>query len=223
MFTGLIQDIGTVTRVERRGQNVLLGVRTGLDLKEAALGDSISIEGFCQTVVRIEKDVFWVEVSPETLACTTAGNLRPGLRVNLEPALRLSDRLGGHLVAGHVDGLGTLSAIDTGNDFTVIAIKAGPEILRYCVEKGSIAVDGISLTVNRVHSDRFEIGIIPHTLKQTTLDSKGIGDPVNLECDIIGKYVERFVTTMTGQGPKVGETQREKIDPTFLAKHGFLK
>lgn len=223
MFTGLIQDVGTVVQAQRRGENLLLGVRTRMDLAQVALGDSICIEGYCQTVVRIDGDAFFVEVSPETLSRTTAGDLRPGLRVNIEPALRLTDRLGGHMVAGHVDGVGIVESMTSGSEFWVIAIKAEPAVLRYCVEKGSIAVDGISLTVNKVLDDRFEVGIIPHTLSATTLGKKKAGARVNLETDLIGKYVERFVSAMLTKSTETSETQREKIDPAFLAKHGFLK
>jgi riboflavin synthase len=223
MFTGLIQDVGTVVRIDKRGQNLLLGVRTKLDLTQVALGDSIAVDGYCQTVVKIEADVFYMEVSPETVARTTAKDLSSGQRVNVEPALRLSDRLGGHLVAGHVDGIGTIMAIAPGTDFWVISITTTPQILRYCIEKGSIAVDGISLTVNRVGTEDFDIGIIPHTLAQTTLGSKKVNAQVNLEPDLIGKYVERFVLNLAGPGSQTAESQDKKIDPTFLAKHGFLK
>ena len=223
MFTGLIQDVGTVARLEKRGQNTLLGVRTGMDLSRVAVGDSVNIDGYCQTVVKMEGDVFFVEVSPETLARTTAGELQSGRRVNNEPALRLSDRLGGHLVTGHVDGTGVLEAVEKSPDFRIIAIKADGNILRYCVEKGSIAVDGISLTINRVMTDRFEAGIIPHTLNSTTIGLKKQGDKVNIETDLIGKYVERFLSGKGAGGSKAGENEGDKIDAAFLAKHGFLK
>ena len=223
MFTGLIQDVGTVLRVEKRGRNLLLGIRTGLDLEEVALGDSICINGFCQTVVKKEGDAFFVEVSPETVSVTTAAELRPGQKVNLEPALRLSDRLGGHLVAGHVDETGVIGSIDEGSDFVVISIKAGPEMLKYCILKGSIAVEGVSLTINKVLADRFEVGIIPHTLKMTTLGDKGPGDRVNLEADLIGRYVGMFVSNLIGNDTSDAKVEGQKIDATFLAKHGFLK
>ena len=220
MFTGLIQDVGTVARVEKRGRNLLLTVHTALDLKSVALGDSIAVDGYCQTVVSISGDTFSMEISPETQDRTTAGDLRPGHRVNVEPALRLSDRLGGHLVAGHVDGVGTISRIEPGDDFWIIGITAGPEVMRYCIEKGSITVQGISLTINKVTANGFELGIIPHTIKSTTLGDKKVGDRINLEADMIGKYVERFVTGTAGNP---SENKEEKISFPFLEKHGFLK
>jgi riboflavin synthase len=220
MFTGLIQDVGSVARIEKSGENTRLVIRTKMDLKQVALGDSISVEGYCQTVVHISNDLFAVEVSPETLERTTAGSLRVGARVNLEPALRLSDRLGGHLVSGHIDGVGTIKGIDAGKKFHAIQIEAPESILRYCIEKGSVAVDGISLTINKVDSTSLTVGIIPHTADQTTLIAKSVGDRVNLECDLIGKYVERFLSASMG---KTTENQGEKIDQGFLAKHGFLK
>lgn len=223
MFTGLIQDIGTVTKVEKRGRNTLMGVRTKMDLEQVALGDSIAIDGYCQTVVKLEKDVFFVEIGPETMERTTARSLAPGRKVNLEPALRLSDRLGGHMMSGHVDGVGTIDYMDAGPEFWLIGIKTPPRILKYCVEKGSIAVDGISLTINQVTPDGFEIGIIPHTLKNTTLSGKKPKDQVNLEVDIMGKYVEKFVLAMAGKGADGTGNADDKIDLGFLAKHGFLK
>lgn len=223
MFTGLIQDIGTVLRIEKRGRNLLLGIRSGMNLEEVALGNSICVSGFCQTVVKKEGNAFFVEVSPETVSVTTAGQLQPGQKVNLEPALQLSDRLGGHLVAGHVDGTGIIESINEGTDFVVISIKAGPEILKYCIHKGSIAIDGVSLTVNRVLEGSLEVGIIPHTLKMTTLGDLAPGDKVNLEADLIGKYVGMFVSRMVGNGAVDLEKDGQKIDTTFLAKHGFLK
>jgi len=145
------------------------------------------------------------------------------MEVNIEPALRLSDRLGGHLVAGHVDGVGTLKEMEAGPEFWVLTIQAPPEIIRYCIEKGSVAVNGVSLTVNKVTGATFQLGIIPHTLQSTTLHKLKPGDKVNLETDMIGKYVEKFVRSMTGQGDPEGQEPGEKIDATILAKHGFLK
>jgi len=223
MFTGLIQEIGTVVIIQRRGTNVLVGVKANLALPGTDLGDSIAIDGYCQTVVKLEKDIFFVQISPETISRTTAADLKTGQKVNLEPALRLSDRLAGHLVLGHVDGVGEISNIDDDGRFVVIKISAPDDIISLCVEKGSIAVDGISLTVNKVGKNHFEIGIIPHTLDKTTLGFKKVGSKVNLETDIMGKYAFRFLSSMMGKDGNPGDSNNEKIDLAFLAKHGFLK
>lgn len=220
MFTGLIQDVGTVTRLTKKGKNTLLSVRTAINLSQVVVGDSIAIDGYCQTVVAIAGNVFTAEVSPETMARTTASTLSAGDKVNLEPALRLSDRLGGHLVSGHVDGVGTIEEIQGQDDFVIITVSAPPELIAYCIEKGSVAVDGVSLTINAVGEKYFQLGVIPHTLKATTLALKEAGDKVNIENDMIGKYVARF---LSGFGVKPADHPDEKIDAAFLAKHGFLK
>ena len=218
MFTGLIEDVGIVSQVDRTGVNLLLQVRTGLPVAEIHIGDSININGFCQTVVRIEGSLFIVEVSPETQAVTTVSDLKSGDRVNLERALSFGGRLGGHLVLGHVDGVGRITRLTDERTFKVIQIEAPESIIRYCIPKGSVAVDGISLTLNDVLDNKISVGIIPHTLSKTNLKEKKVGDKVNIEADLIGKYVERFLRT-TGAIKGMNSTS---VDLDLLAKTGFL-
>jgi riboflavin synthase len=194
VFTGLIQDIGRVERIERRSEAAILHISTAaIPAEDLALGESIAIDGVCLTVEERERGRFRVQAGAETLSRTTIGALRPQSRVHLERALRASDRLGGHIVAGHVDGMGEVHSRRPVGPSVEIAFRAPREVLRYVVEKGSIAIDGISLTVNRVDEYAFAVLLIPHTLEKTTLGDKRPGDKVNLEVDIVGKYVEKFV------------------------------
>ncbi|MCZ7583226.1 MAG: riboflavin synthase [Deltaproteobacteria bacterium] len=179
---------------------------------EIAIGESIAVDGACLTVVEKGDGFFEVDLGKETLARTTAKTWKPGRRVNLERAMRLSDRLGGHMVLGHVDGVGSVEAIEPGKDFTVYRIRAPKEVARYIIPKGSIAVQGISLTVNEIKGDVFSVGIIPHTTAKTNLSDLKIGDEVNLEGDLVGKYVEKFF--------KAGD-QAEGITREWLEKKGF--
>ena len=194
MFTGLIEDIGTVRELRHSGISVQLHVATSLPMAEIALGDSIAVNGICLTVVKLGGGFFVADVSPETLHCSSLGSLVPGSQVNLERALRLSDRLGGHLVSGHVDD--TAIVVNRRQDGNAIrfTFKMATETLRYVVEKGSITIDGISLTVNEVTTDTFAVAIIPHSLAQTTLRNIKIGSKVNVETDIIARYVEKLMT-----------------------------
>jgi riboflavin synthase len=194
MFTGLIEDIGRVDRLERRSEAAILTIApTAIAAEDLVVGESIAIDGVCLTVEARERGRFRVQAGAETLARTTMGELRAGARVHLERALRPSDRLGGHIVAGHVDGVGEIGGRRAIGPSVEIVMRAPRDVLRYVVEKGSIAVDGISLTVNRVDAYQFAVLLIPHTLENTTLGDKRPGDKVNLEVDIVGKYVERFV------------------------------
>ena len=195
MFTGLIEEVGTVKgiRSQSGGMRLSIAGKTVLDGMKA--GDSIAINGACLTVVEMSHLVFGADVSKETLTKTTLGRLRVGDRVNLERAMRPTDRLGGHLVAGHVDAVGVIRTIERTGEVSLFTFEAPPEVLRYLIYKGSIAIDGISLTVNEIQGERFSVTIIPHTVRQTTLGLKKAGDPVNLEADMIGKYVEKFVKT----------------------------
>ena len=191
MFTGLIENVGTVSSIMKSGGGIRLEIvpQSAIELQ---IGDSISINGVCLTVVEFGKNIVF-EISPETLRSTNLGELRVNDRVNLERALRLSDRLGGHLVAGHVDGVGKIVNKRQEGGYTFYTFEASAGILKYTVQKGSIAVDGISLTVTGLDTRSFTVAIIPHTLAATNIGSKGIGDKVNLEVDIIGKYVEKFM------------------------------
>lgn len=201
MFTGIIQEMGEVVRVEQAGGMVRLSLLAGELAASAVTGDSISVNGVCLTIASIDKTanispggLMRFDLSGETLRSTNLGELRNGDRVNLEPALKASNRLGGHLVTGHIDGVGRIKYKKRLDKTTEVAISAPPEIMRYLVKKGSIAVDGISLTVVELYDGYFTIVIIPHTEKVTTIGFKGVNDTVNLETDIIGKYVERFIS-----------------------------
>ncbi|MCC7265167.1 MAG: riboflavin synthase [Candidatus Latescibacteria bacterium] len=193
MFTGLIEEVGAVRRVQRQGAFQRLEVSARLVLEGTRLGDSININGACQTAVELGADYFAVESVEETLQRTTLGALRPGDPVNLERSVRLQDRLGGHLVLGHVDGVGRISQIETRQREWLVSVEPPAELLRYLAFKGSIAIDGISLTVAQVEGRAFTAAIIPHTFDQTTLGRRRRGDVVNLEVDVIARYVERLL------------------------------
>lgn len=217
MFTGIVEEMGAVTMMEKTlaGTRVTLLASTVLgDLK---IGDSVSVNGICLTVVSKGDRDFSVEVSPETLSVTTLGQLLPGTPVNLERPMKLNERIGGHLVAGHVDGVGTIRSRQQEGNAIFFTIEAPPEILRYCVLKGSITVDGISLTINDVTQYGFTIAVIPHTAKVTTLGLKQVNDTVNLEADLIGKYVERLLQERS-QLAKATPV----IDKDYLQKRGLL-
>jgi riboflavin synthase len=192
VFTGLVQDLGTVVAVDATGDGVRLAVRTGL-AGELSLGDSVAVNGVCLTATAIEADSFAADVMRETLRRSSLAEVGDGTPVNLELPLRASDRLGGHVVQGHVDGVGTVRDVQADGFARVVTIGAEPSLLRYVVEKGSIAVDGISLTVAGVGEDWFSVSLIPETLERTNLGSAAPGQPVNLEVDVLAKYVEKLV------------------------------
>jgi len=193
VFTGLIEEVGAVRRVQRQGAFQRLEISARLVLEDTRLGDSININGACQTAVELGADYFAVESVEETLQRTTLGSLRPGDPVNLERSVRLQDRLGGHLVLGHVDGVGRISQIETRQREWLLSVEPPAELLRYLAFKGSIAIDGISLTVAQVEGRAFTAAIIPHTFDHTTLGRRRRGDAVNLEVDVIARYVERLL------------------------------
>lgn len=211
MFTGLIEDVGVLRRLERKREGALLEIETALPTAEIGLGDSVSCDGTCLTVVDKSDRTFIVELSYETLKRSTWDDAKPGRTVNLERALKVGDRLGGHIVNGHVDGVGLLTRRQKRGESLEIAIQCDQALLRYIVEKGSVAVDGISLTVNKVSANGFDLALIPHTQGKTTLAEKREGQRLNLETDILGKFVEKLIT-------KGG-----KIDRAFLAEQGFIK
>ncbi|OPY86568.1 MAG: Riboflavin synthase [Syntrophaceae bacterium PtaU1.Bin231] len=220
MFTGIVQGTGTVSRLSRKGDDAVLEIDTALDLTDVKTGDSIAVSGACLTVTALRGSTFAADVSAETLSRTTLGKASAGTAVNLEKSLRLSDLLGGHLVLGHVDTVGTLVDQQRRSASTVLGISVAPEWMRYAAEKGSVAVDGISLTVNRCEKDRFYVTIIPQTAGATTLRFRKPGDALNVETDILAKYVEKLLAapvTPDGAGP------RKDLDIDFLAKHGFLR
>ena len=200
MFTGIIQSTGRVTRSEPRGGDLRFTlVAPGFDATDVALGDSIAVSGCCLTVVEREGDTLAFDVSNESLGLTTLGKLGIGDRVNLEKALRLSDRLGGHLVSGHVDGIGTITAIEPDARSQRWRIAAPRELMRYIAAKGSVCADGVSLTVNAVAGETFEVNLIPHTVGHTTFRDRCVGDRVNLEIDMLARYIERL--TQIGPHP----------------------
>ena len=194
MFTGLVEDVGTVVRADRRNNALVLAIKPAkIPLGELVVGESVCHDGACLTVTDIGRDSFSVLAGLETLERTTLGQLRIGKRVNLERSLRVGDRLGGHWVTGHIDGTGELSARrDLGSNLVLI-VRAVPALLKYIVEKGSIAIAGVSLTVNAVDAETFSVAIIPHTRDETTLGDLAIGDRVNLETDILAKHVEKLL------------------------------
>lgn len=215
MFTGLIEDVGEVSALTR-GQRTRLAVRPSRILSgEWVLGESVAVDGACLTVVAVEGGGFVAEVSPETLGRTTLELARPGTRVNLERAMRLGDRLGGHLVLGHVDGVGRVERKTTVGDFVELTVEVPPEVAPWLLPKGSVALDGISLTVNDVHDRRFTVMLVPETQARTGLAGKGEGARVNIEGDVLGKWVARLVGTAAGR-PAAGG-----VDVEFLRRHGF--
>ena len=223
MFTGIIEGLGTITAVRPSGTGKHFTLNTDFDLDKTKIGDSIAVNGACLTVVKIQRRRFEVDISAETLNKTTFGDAKNGDRVNLERAMLLSDRIGGHFVSGHIDGIGSILKRDSIGESIAISVRV-PELLsRYMISKGSVAIDGISLTINNCRKDSFDVNIIPHTASVTTLAMKKIGDSVNIETDMIGKYVERFIaerTDITGKR----ETDRlvSGIDMKFLAETGFI-
>ncbi len=216
MFTGLIQSIGQVRALKQQGHSAQLQISSSLVNEDLQLGESIAVNGACLTVVAWDKSSFTVDVSPETLSCTTLGLLKGNQPVNLERALRLSDRLGGHLVSGHIDCVAVVKRRYVDQNAIRFEFSVPQEVIRYLVDKGSVAVDGISLTVNKVESDMFSIAVIPHSLEMTTLKDCREGTRVNIETDLLGRYVERLL-----QGQH-NTDNGQKVDLDFLAKNGFL-
>ena len=215
MFTGIIEDKGRVLRVEYRGQEKKLTIELPTYLTEVQLGDSININGVCLTVVQKKEQGIELDMSQETLQKTLLRELRVGDQVNLERALTLTGRLGGHIVTGHIDGIGEIIEKKKERDFLRLRIRIPESISRYVVQKGSIAIDGISLTVNECKAAEIQLTLIPYTIEKTTLLDKKVGDQVNVETDILGKYVEKLL----GQGDK----ESVKVDLSFLKEHGFIK
>lgn len=211
MFTGIIESMGVVKKITTKGGDALLEIDTSMNLGDIKTGDSIAISGACLTVTGISDRGFIADVSAETLAKTTLKSLKRGDKVNLEKALRLDSFLGGHLVLGHVDGVGNICERLEKSNSIIFGVEIDKELSKYVVQKGSITVDGISLTVNRCEKNRFYVNIIPHTARATTLESKRVRDPVNIETDILGKYVEKLINP------------DKEIDMDFLSEHGFLK
>lgn len=212
MFTGIIEAVGNIRDVKGTEGGLSLQVSVPPSFDDVKIGDSIAVSGVCLTAKSVSGGGFIADISAETMRKTAFGRLRAGVKVNLERALRLSDRLGGHIVTGHIDGTARLKARRDEGESVKLTFSLGNELLRYVISKGSIAIDGISLTVNEVWSDGFSVNVIPHTAQNTTILYKKAGDEVNIEVDIIGKYVERLL-----ENGKEG-----RINRSFLAEHGFL-
>lgn len=210
MFTGIVEGLGKVKRLIMKGADAILEIETGINLAEVSIGDSIAVNGACLTVTSKNQQIFQADVSAETLSRTTLKLLQAGHKVNLEKSLRVGGFVGGHFVLGHVDAAGRILSLMQKSGSLIMAVEMSENISRYIVEKGSVALDGISLTVNKLEKSRFYVNIIPHTAVNTTLVTKKESDFVNIETDILGKYVEKLLQTPQG------------IDKNFLAQHGFL-
>lgn len=221
MFTGIIEGLGTITAVRSTGQGKRLAIEADFDLDQTGIGDSICVSGACLTAVKIEGRRFDVDVSPETLEVTTFGKAGVGERVNLERAMRLSDRIDGHLVSGHIDATGIIRQRERLGNAILVTIEVSESLSRYMIVKGSVAVDGISLTINSCDASCFGVSVIPHTAGLTTIGFKKKGDRVNIEPDMIGKYVERFMTAMSPRNEKK-QPNPSAIDKEFLYKTGFI-
>jgi riboflavin synthase len=218
MFTGIIQAVGKITALEPKGEDMRLRINTGkLELADVAIGDSIAVNGVCLTAVELPGDGFWADVSGESLKRTTLGQLEHGAGVNLEKALLPTTRLGGHLVSGHVDGIGQIVTRSKAGRSVQFRVKAPDDLAKYIAEKGSICVDGVSLTVNAVYGAEFELNIVPHTLVETTIGDYKPGQSVNLEVDIIARYLERLLL-----GEQAAKPDASNISKAFLAEHGFV-
>lgn len=215
IFTGLIEEIGKVQQIEPGAQSIKITIQAAEVIKDVKVGDSIAVNGVCLTVISFDHQHFTAEAMPETVKKTTLQSLQKGENLNLERALRLSDRLGGHLVQGHIDGIGIIVQKERQDIATLYTISATEEVMRYVVPKGSVAVDGVSLTVVEDLQDRFIVSLIPHTAHKTVLGNKKPGDTVNLESDIIGRYVDKLLKP-SEHGAK------EAMSLGFLAENGFL-
>ncbi len=215
MFTGIIEEIGHVQRINQQSRSAQIQVKASKVLHDATVGDSIAVNGVCLTVVSFDAQHFIADVMPETVDKTTLHELKPGSPVNLERALQVGARLGGHIVQGHIDALGTIVQKQVLEIAIIYRIKTTTELLQFVVPKGSVAIDGISLTVVDVFQDSFTVSLIPHTAHETILGGKNPGERVNLESDIIGRYVQHL---MSRKGPDM----RQDLDISFLAENGFL-
>ena len=217
MFTGIVEEVGTIQSIKRGRKSSVLKIKGQKVLQGTRIGDSISTNGICLTVTKVGNDFFEADVMSESLNRTNIGELVPGSYVNLERALSLATRLGGHIVSGHIDGTGKIRNLKRDDNAVWITIETAPEILRYIIEKGSIAIDGVSLTVVTVNDQFFKVSIIPHTGEETILLQKKMGDTVNLECDMIGKYVEKLLGLDSKE-----DVQEEQVTAELLRENGFF-
>ena len=218
MFSGIVEEMGAVQAIEKNLAGAKFSILASTILNDLQVGDSVSVSGACLTATTIEDQSFLVDLSTETLNCTNFGTITVGTPLNLERAMKLNARISGHLVTGHVDGIGTLRVREQDGNAIYVTVEASEDIMRYCVSKGSITMDGISLTINSVTEHSFSVAIIPHTAKVTTIGLKQVGDVVNLETDLIGKYVERLLQA-NGTFPPLAAPI---IDKDYLQKRGLL-
>lgn len=217
MFTGIVEEIGIIKSIKKGTKSTVLTIKASTVLEDTKIGDSICTNGVCLTVTNISSNGFDADVMAETLRKSNLGNLTIGSKVNLERALNLKTRLGGHLVSGHIDGIGKITSMIKEDNAIWVDINTSPEILKYIVYKGSVAIDGISLTVAYMDDKSFKVSVIPHTLDKTILSNKTIGDTVNLECDVIGKYVEKLLGLNNSSKEK-----ESSINEDFLKVNGFF-
>jgi riboflavin synthase len=219
MFTGIVEGLGRIRAVAPNGEGLVFKIEPDFALTDPKEGESIAVNGVCLTALEISSKTFSVDVSPETLSRSNLGEIKIGDLVNLERALRLSDRLGGHLVSGHIDGVGRITEKRPVGRFVLFSVAVSHDFDRYIIEKGSIAVDGISLTVNSCPNGGFSVSVIPHTAQITTLGRRKVGDKVNIELDLVGKYIEKLVISRDRAGDA---KEGARLDQTFLARHGFI-
>jgi len=211
MFTGIIEGLGNVKRLTAKGADAVIEIEAAIDLKDVSIGDSIAVNGACLTAIAKKEKIFSADVSAETIAKTTLGRLHAGDKINLEKSIRVGGFIGGHFVLGHVDAVGRILSKTQKSGSVILAVEINDQLSRQIVEKGSVAIDGISLTINKLEKGRFYVNIIPHTAANTTLLTKKEGELVNIETDVLGKYVEKLLHS--GRG----------IDKDFLTEHGFMK
>ena len=218
MFTGIIEEIGIIQKIIKGEKSSVISIKASKILEETILGDSICVNGVCLTVTKMTKDTFEADVMAETLRKSNIGKLSIGSKVNLERALKLEGRFGGHIISGHIDGVGEIISLIKEDNAIWVTVKTSKDILKYIVMKGSIAIDGISLTVAYIDNEVFKVSIIPHTGGETTLLHKKNGETVNLECDVIGKYIEKFMRLKE----ESGQIKKQLLDETFLRENGFI-
>lgn len=224
MFTGIVEEVGNILQIDRGSKSSVLHIGGKLIFDDLKIGDSVAVNGVCLTVTTLSSNSFTADVMSETLSRSSLGTLTRNSPVNLERAMAANGRFGGHIVSGHIDGTGTIESIKKDDNAVWYSIKASEKLMRYIVEKGSIAIDGISLTVARVTKDAFSVSIIPHTIKATILGTKSTGDMVNLENDVVGKYIERFLTVPPSETEAVQQkaaNQSQGITKEFLMKYGY--
>lgn len=222
MFTGIIEEIGRIDQVRQSGEAIVMNIAAKKVLSDVALGDSIAVNGVCLTVTSYTNLSFTVDLMPETVRATSLNGLGRGAKVNLERAMSAEGRFGGHFVSGHVDGIGKIISKEPKDNAVYFTIEVSDDLRHYMIHKGSVAVDGTSLTIFGVDENSFTISIIPHTIEETIIGSKGVGDIVNIECDMIGKYIEQFITRKKSPPRKSSQPIKQtSLSEQFLSEHGF--